>query len=197
MIKSVTQHSYFGKETRQVDGQTSKQPINQLPNIHIYILEKKLHKQMGRLQNNPSISYPTFIFWRRNSTRRWVDFKTTHQSVTQHSYFGEETRQVNGQTSKQPINQLPNIHILEKKLDKQMGRLQNNPSISYPTFIFWKRNSTSRWVDFKTTHQFSYPTFIFWRRNSTSRWVDFKTTHQLEDGCHPKSTHACPIAWGN
>jgi hypothetical protein len=30
----------------------------------------------------------------------------------------------------------------------------------------------------------------------TSRWVDFKTTYQL-DGCHPKSTHACPIAWGN
>jgi hypothetical protein len=56
-----------------------------------------------------------------------------------------------------------------------MGRLQNNPSIG--------------WVPPKTT-------FIFWRRNLTSRWVDFKTTHQL-DGCHPKSTHACPIAWGN
>jgi hypothetical protein len=34
------------------------------------------------------------------------------------------------------------------------------------------------------------------KRNPTSRWVDFKTTHQL-DGVHPKSTHAHPLPWGN
>jgi hypothetical protein len=28
----------------------------------------------------------------------------------------------------------------------------------------------------------SHQTFIFWERNPTIRWVDFKTTHQL-DGC--------------
>jgi hypothetical protein len=34
------------------------------------------------------------------------------------------------------------------------------------------------------------------KRNPTSRWVDFKSTHQL-DGCTQKSTPAHPLAWGN
>jgi hypothetical protein len=34
------------------------------------------------------------------------------------------------------------------------------------------------------------------KRNPTSTWVDFKTTHQ-SNGCTQKSTHARPLNWGN
>jgi hypothetical protein len=53
-----------------------------------------------------------------------------------------------------------------------MGRLQNNPSIG--------------WVHPKSAGLNQLPNVHILRRNPTSRWVDFKTTHQL-DGCNPKS----------
>ncbi len=36
----------------------------------------------------------------------------------------------------------------------------------------------------------------YFEEKPNQHWVDFKTTHQL-DGCTPKSTHLCPLAWGN
>jgi hypothetical protein len=39
------------------------------------------------------------------------------------------------------------------------------------------------------------PNIHILKKNPTSRWVDFKTTHQL-DWVHPKSTHAYPFSLG-
>jgi hypothetical protein len=45
---------------------------------------------------------------------------------------------------------------------------------------------------FKSVTQHSY----FEKKNPTSRWVDFQNNPSI-GWVHPKSTHVCPLAWGN
>ncbi len=88
--------------------------------------EKKPNKQMGRLQNNPSIG--------------WVHPK----SVTQHSYLEKKPNKQMGRLQNNPSigwvhpKSVTQHSYFEKKPNKQMGRLQNSPSIG--------------WVHPKSTH---------------------------------------------
>ncbi len=51
-----------------------------------------------------------------------------------------------------------------------------------------KKNDIKAWLN-------QLPNIHILRRNPTSRWVDFKTTHQL-DGC-TQNLHMRPLTWGN